>query len=144
MTRYLILICLCLAACDIPAGAYWSAQPTIAPDGSRSWAIECHDRQADCWILAGRVCPEGYTIHRENDAETTTHSNAGAARIGDAVIVRGDTTSFTGRSMLVQCKHSEQKIENPYAGSRQATPVAREYSQEGGLVRQNPFAGEDQ
>jgi hypothetical protein len=107
LQRLLAVALATTTACGMGAGHAWSAIPTVGPDGSRDWwAIECRYHASDCFILAARVCPGGYTT--QNSVATESLETRGVAtRWGNTAIARSDTTAYSGRSMFIHCGTAE-------------------------------------
>ena len=79
-------------------GGCASSQKIIGPDGNTAYAIECSDEGLtwnDCLAEAGKVCPSGYTILREN-------KESGNAFRADKYGI--SLRPVQSREMLVQCK----------------------------------------
>lgn len=130
----LALIALCLGALGVtgcrnqPPAARPERLPVdimVGPDGNPAGLIECGGGIRECYRVAGRICPNGYSVvDRESrvvGAHTTSTSNA--TRIGNTVV--GGASSSTrvddATSLMVSCPGiAERKNEIETASAERA------------------------
>jgi hypothetical protein len=133
-----------VAAGCVPGRLLARAEPVSGPDGARAWTVEC-ERMALCFKLAGKYCPDGYTVLNDSSAQ---ESSGSFARVNN--IAKAEYSSRNWITLLIQCKGDETRAEKappavaPGSGSTtpdppRGLPTVEADSGASHLVPQAPF-----